>query len=62
MSVKMETSVVRCEDCNSSYRLFGKSGTTISYIRYCPSCGSERIDVEGEVVNAFNDDWSYTGE
>lgn len=43
--------IVNCDYCNAHYELLGKNGTTMPYIKYCPSCGNRSVDATTEYVD-----------
>lgn len=43
--------IVNCNHCDAHYEFLGKNGTTMPYIRHCPSCGSGSVDVTTEYID-----------
>lgn len=61
VSFEAETTTISCCSCEEKARICGKNGTTISYIHYCPFCGSDRVEVQTEIIDLFHAETDYYG-
>ena len=52
-----ETTLIDCGDCGEAFRICGKNGTSIGYVRHCPHCGSDSVVTDTEIVDLLHCDY-----